>query len=425
MDSKNTPTLAAHPVLANWLKQQEPNIVPSWISAVQQTTATIQRGPKTRQMESAQLMEFFDSIVTAAQVGDTADLDVSIQALIANRLGRGYMLTDFLHVAHELKDSIWRAAWQKTQPSLSVEQALEILAALEPIFAHCVVQLAWLASRAAEAQLEEELERTRHTLAKLDRTKSDFISIAAHELKTPLTLVRGYTALLSNELAAQPRLQNVLTGLDNGIQRLQAIIKDMIDVSLIDSNVFTLALQSASLPEIIQLTVNDLERDASGRRVAVAINNFPSEVNSMYLDSQRIYQVFTNLIGNAIKYTPDGGKITLDARVLPIQDLKFVEVIITDTGIGIMPDDLPHIFDKFYRVGETELHSTSKTQFKGGGPGLGLAIVKGIVEAHGGRVWAESPGYDEERCPGSIFHIMLPIYKKPPARPSERLLGLE
>jgi signal transduction histidine kinase len=371
------------------------------------------------------LMELFDSIVTAAQTGDAADLDVSTQALIANRLGQGYMLTDFLRIAHGLKDIIWHTVWQGIQTALSFEQALEILAVLEPIFAHCVVQLAWLASRAAEAQLEEELERTRHTLAKLDRTKSDFISIAAHELKTPLTLVRGYTALLSNELTKQPRLQNVLTGLDNGIQRLQTIIKDMIDVSLIDSNVLTLAMQSASLPEIIHLVVKDLKRDASGRRVAVEINHLPPEVNSMYLDSQRIYQVFTNMIGNAVKYTPDDGRITLDARVLPIQDLKFVEVKITDTGIGIMPDDLPHIFDKFYRVGETELHSTSKTQFKGGGPGLGLAIVKGIVEAHGGRVWAESPGYDEERCPGSIFHIMLPIYKEPPTKLSERLLGLE
>ena len=77
------------------------------------------------------------------------------------------------------------------------------------------------------------------------------------------------------------------------------------------------------------------------------------------------------------------------------------------------------------RVGKTELHSTSKTQFKGGGPGLGLAITKGIIEAHGGRVWAESPGYDVERCPGSDFRIMLPIYLEPPEQPSKRLLGLE
>ena len=86
---------------------------------------------------------------------------------------------------------------------------------------------------------------------------------------------------------------------------------------------------------------------------------------------------------------------------------------------------LVFFFKKFYRVGEIELHSTSKTSFKGGGPGLGLVIAKGIIEAHAGRVWAESPGYDPERCPGSNFHIVLPIYKEPPDRPSERLLGLE
>jgi len=107
------------------------------------------------------------------------------------------------------------------------------------------------------------------------------------------------------------------------------------------------------------------------------------------------------------------------------QDLRFVEVKMTDTGIGIAPDNLAHIFKKFYRVGDTELHSTSKTEFKGGGPGLGLVIAKGIVKAHGGRVWAESSGYDEERCPGSAFYVMLPLYTELPESASERLLGLE
>jgi signal transduction histidine kinase len=147
----------------------------------------------------------------------------------------------------------------------------------------------------------------------------------------------------------------------------------------------------------------------------------------MYLDTHRIHQVFANLLGNAIKYTPDGGAIKLSAQIVQgdTSTLEFIQVTITDTGIGIAPEDLPHIFDKFYRVGEVELHSTGKTKFKGGGPGLGLVIVKGIVEAHEGRIWAESPGYDEKKCPGSKFHVMLPIYKEPPEYLSQQLLKLE
>jgi signal transduction histidine kinase len=86
-----------------------------------------------------------------------------------------------------------------------------------------------------------------------------------------------------------------------------------------------------------------------------------------------------------------------------------VEIVVSDTGIGIAPEELERIFEKFYRVGDVLLHSTGRTKFKGAGPGLGLTIARGIVEAHGGRIWAESPGYDEETCPGGEFHIVLPV----------------
>jgi signal transduction histidine kinase len=408
---------------ADWLQEQEQTIVPPWIGVVQRKTASLGSGPRTRQMESAQLIEFFDSLVNAARTGSIGNLDSAIQALVEKRLGRGYRLVEFLDIANQLKIAIWNSV----QSSMTATEALEVLACLEPIFAHSTTRLAWLASRTAETQLEEELERTRWALTKLDRIKSDFISIAAHELKTPLTLVQGYTSMLANELAEHPRFRDALYGLNNGIKRLQDIIKDLIDVSLIDSNVLTVSLQPAALAEIVRLAADDLEHDTLDRELQIEIERFPKAVELMHLDPQRIYQVFINLIGNAIKYTPDGGKVTVEAQVLQGQtaDLDFVKVAVADTGIGIAPDDLPHIFEKFYRVGETELHSTGKTKFKGGGPGLGLAIVKGIVEAHGGRIWAESPGYDEKLCPGTTFNVMLPIYREPPDRPSERLLGLD
>jgi signal transduction histidine kinase len=115
-------------------------------------------------------------------------------------------------------------------------------------------------------------------------------------------------------------------------------------------------------------------------------------------------QALRNVINNAIKYTPDGGRISINGRKLP----GFIEVIITDTGIGISPENQAVIFEKFGQLGRVELHSSGKTKFKGGGPGLGLPIARGILEAHGGSIWVESQGYDEIRCPGSTFHILVP-----------------
>jgi signal transduction histidine kinase len=130
-------------------------------------------------------------------------------------------------------------------------------------------------------------------------------------------------------------------------------------------------------------------------------------------------QVFRNVLANAVKFTPDGGKIDVDGRKLP----GFVEVIVTDNGIGIDPEDQAIIFEKFTRLGNIALHSSGKTKFKGGGPGLGLHIARGIMEAHGGAVWVESPGYDEEKCPGSTFHVLIPIISAPPDTKMARLLS--
>jgi signal transduction histidine kinase len=112
---------------------------------------------------------------------------------------------------------------------------------------------------------------------------------------------------------------------------------------------------------------------------------------------------------NAIKYTPDNGTITIDGRLLP----GFIEIIIKDSGIGISPEDQTLIFDKFGQLGRTDLHSSGKIKFKGGGPGLGLSITRGIIEGHGGTIWVESTGYDEVKLPGSTFHILLPTRTEP------------
>ena len=126
-------------------------------------------------------------------------------------------------------------------------------------------------------------------------------------------------------------------------------------------------------------------------------------------DNDLLYKVFYHVIGNAIKYTPDGGQITIRGRKIEGSTPGEIEIAVRDTGIGIDPENQELVFEKFYQTGEVLLHSSGKTKFKGGGPGLGLAIARGIVNAHRGRIWLESPGHDEEAYPGTTVFVRLPV----------------
>jgi signal transduction histidine kinase len=202
----------------------------------------------------------------------------------------------------------------------------------------------------------------------------------------------------------------LLKGMDNGTRRLREIIDDMIDVSLIDNNLLSLHFQPVWINRLLNVLQNEFSQTVWERSQVLEICSFPGCDEMTFGDAERLYQAFRNVLSNAIKFTPDGGRVVVDGRRLP----GFIEVTVTDSGIGIDPEDHTRIFEKFGRIGNVSLHSSGKTKFKGGGPGLGLPITKGIIEAHGGAIWAESEGYDEVNCPGSTFHILLPQLKTPP-----------
>jgi signal transduction histidine kinase len=249
-------------------------------------------------------------------------------------------------------------------------------------------------------------------MQRVDKSKSAFISVAAHELKTPLTLIEGYASMMEDLMRENNgvSLESLIAGIGTGIDRLRTIVDDMIDVSMIDNNLLQLNFQPIQVSQMIDALSIEFRTIMRNRKLTMDIQNHEGGRQWIYVDSARIMQALRNVINNAIKYTPDGGTISINGRKLP----GFIEVIITDTGIGISPENQALIFEKFGQLGRVELHSSGKTKFKGGGPGLGLPIARGILEAHGGSIWVESQGYDEIRCPGSTFHILVPARTESP-----------
>jgi signal transduction histidine kinase len=272
---------------------------------------------------------------------------------------------------------------------------------------------------AENEQLNEELKTANIELARLDRAKSDFINIASHELRTPLTQVIGYNDILgemirANDLHPATGVQMV-DNVRKAARRLEEIVETMFDVSKLEARTLDLMHAPVSLTSVISVAIDTWTRGIEDRGQSISVRGIAS-LPAIVADGKRLTQVFSHLIQNAIKSTPDGGQIRINGRVMEMEnngdgpaDEKYVEIVVADTGIGIAQDDLERVFEKFYRVGNVLLHSSGDTKFKGAGPGLGLTIARGIVEAHGGRIWAESPGYDEDACPGAKFHVLLPI----------------
>lgn len=257
------------------------------------------------------------------------------------------------------------------------------------------------------------LDEANHQLSHLDKLKTDFINIISHELRTPLTIMLGYSEILIADpgVKQNPMQQQMVTGMHNGAVRLREIIESMFDVAKIDSRTLSLNPQPVPMGSLIQGVCDLLQKAITDRKLQLVIEDL-RPLPPIEADVEALRKVFKHVITNAIKYTPDGGTIRIYGR-MPSE--KEIQITIHDSGIGIDPRFHDLVFTKFYQTGEVALHSSGQTKFKGGGPGLGLAIARGITEAHGGRIWAESPGYDEKAHPGSQFHVMLPIKHQPTA----------
>ena len=257
----------------------------------------------------------------------------------------------------------------------------------------------------------QDLQNTNKVLHHLDRNKLEFIQVAAHELRTPLTVLKGYVNVLNSfpEIKTNPVIHEVMEGIIKGADRMHEVVNTMLDVTRIDSETLKLQAAPVLLKRVISDTVHELAKAAAERTIEITIAE-EAETPNINADPALIQKALYHLIVNAIKYTPDGGKVIV--RSYPImmeKNIPGVEIRVQDTGIGLDVEHHELIFEKFYQVGDVSIHSSGKTSFKGGGPGLGLAIVRGVARAHGGKVWVESSGHDETKLPGSTFYLQLPI----------------
>jgi signal transduction histidine kinase len=383
-------------------------------------TRQLARGEELREHFEELLSQFYNRLHQAVETGDPTWLDPVldewVQAMPEEEQDNRE-LSLFL-----VLNRIQLTTYEIARENLDDKQTLALLEALTPIFLHANEHAARSEMERSIREISWDLERANTALKRLEKSKSNFIAIAAHELRTPLTLIEGYAAMLRDQLVDRGEYYPaniLLKGMDNGTQRLREIVDDMIDVSLIDNNLLALNFQPIWIGRMMKDLSKEFEPSMAERSLALTIVPFAGSEEMTFGDSERLHQAFRNVFSNAVKYTPDGGRITVGGRLLP----GFIEVTIQDTGIGIDPENHNSIFEKFGFLGDISLHSSGKTKFKGGGPGLGLPITKGIMEAHGGSIWVESEGCDEVNCPGATFHVLLPLRKSPPDERTARLFS--
>jgi two-component system phosphate regulon sensor histidine kinase PhoR len=235
-------------------------------------------------------------------------------------------------------------------------------------------------------------------LRRLQTIRQDFISNVSHELRTPLASLRALTETLRDSaLDDPPAAHRFLDRMEVEVDALTQMVEELLELSRIESGQVPLRLNPV-LPSAAILPAAERLRPQIERSQQTLIVDVPRELPLVLIDAERIHQVVTNLLHNAIKFTPPGGTIRLAASAHD----DTVEVVVEDTGIGIAPAELPRIFERFYKADRSRAV---------GGTGLGLAISKHMIQAHGGKIWAESMEGE-----GSRFHFTLPVAEPLPGR---------
>lgn len=269
------------------------------------------------------------------------------------------------------------------------------------------------------SSLNLSLEYAKESAEKLDSVKTDFVTIASHELRTPLSQVRGYTdiidALNEQGMLDSEQTASIVNNLRKAIDRMEELVSNMLDVSQLDVAAMDLRFTQITIESAMRVAIEPLNDAIRQRKLTLSARGLRG-LPPIQGDMQRLVQAFRNIVVNAIKFTPDGGRIEINGSLVPEKlagEGAHVLIAIADTGVGIDRDNLELIFKKFFRGTDPAYHSTGTYKFMGAGPGLGLTIARGVIAGHNGEIWVESEGFSMTDLPGSTFYIMLPI--NPPA----------
>jgi signal transduction histidine kinase len=252
--------------------------------------------------------------------------------------------------------------------------------------------LAGLIATAIDRVRWQDEAREARALEEANRLKAELLSILAHEMRTPLASIKGYsTALLLEDVQWEPEKQReFLEIIDAECDNLSEIVRDLLESSTIDAGFLEIEKEPLLLPRLAQQAVREIARRTKIHRFLVT---FADDFPMVEADSERIRQVLHNLLDNAVKYSPDGGLIVVRGEVCPSE----VIISVADQGVGIAPEDLNRLFDKYFRVKSGSGHRVP-------GTGLGLPIAQTIVKNHGGRIWAES-----QLGKGTTLYFSLPL----------------
>lgn len=238
---------------------------------------------------------------------------------------------------------------------------------------------------------KERLERANQELEDLNKAKTAFFSDISHELRTPLTAIKGASDIISRKSTLDS--SHYLEIIKRNTDHLTKLVLDFLDYSKIENGQIDLDIRESSVQDLIEAAIRSFELEASRKKLTITFEG--TEIKSFF-DSTRIFQVMTNLLSNAIRFSPNNGVIMIKSR---IKDEKFVEISFQDQGPGIPVKHQENVFNKFYLVKDEKFASYQK-----GSSGIGLAICKGLVEAHGGRIWVENATNN-----GAIFLFEIPL----------------
>lgn len=262
-------------------------------------------------------------------------------------------------------------------------------------------------------ELQEEQKKLNEALADLaiardeavaaNQAKSEFVSTVSHELKVPMTSIRGYNQLLASGMVGplNEQQQDFLQRVENNVRRMMTLVSDLSDISRIETGQLRLEYTAVPIEEIVEEVVSVTQTNIEAKEQELMLG-LPDSLPPVWADRNRLAQIMTNLISNANKYTPDGGKILINAKIMEARKSSgalakdCVLVAVKDTGIGIHPDDFPKMFQKFFRSEDEKTRQAP-------GTGLGLTITKSLVELQGGSIWFES-----EFRKGTTFYFTMP-----------------